>query len=344
MTPPNIDPKTLVDPELRPALDMILMLMPPEEEITQQTLDAIRARGVAMTKPFAALPAVMERQIAGVGQAPDVTVYVINSDTSEICPAILHLHGGGFVAGSAKASVADMQVIARALDCVIVTVEYRLAPETVFPGALEDNLAALRWLFANAGTLGVDPARIAVMGESAGGGHAAMLTIAARGELPVCFQALTYPMLDDRTGSISPQPQHIGTFLWRPELNVAGWTALLGHRPETATAPDGAVPARVADLSGLPPTFIGVGALDLFVAEDLEFARRLLEAGVPTEMILVPGAFHGFEAIVATAAVSQRYRLLLLNSLARAFGRPELSTAPIPAPMFFGQPSASPAA
>src|SRR4029077_17645569 len=145
------------------------------------------------------------------------------------------------------------QRTAQSCNCVVVSVEYRLAPETPFPGALEDNYTALRWLYANAETLGVDRNRIAIGGESAGGGHAAALAIAARDrkEVPVIFQLLIYPMLDDRTGSSRPVPPHIGEFIWTAQSNVFGWSSLLGVPAGSAKVPAGAVPARVEDLSGL---------------------------------------------------------------------------------------------
>jgi acetyl esterase/lipase len=331
----TIDPKDLVAPELGPALEIVLQLFPQNPgAMTQESIDAMRARGAAMAKPLLDAPRVEERLIPGRAGAPDVKVHVINANPAVVRPAILHMHGGGFVAGSARGSIPDLQVAAEALDCVVVTVEYRLAPETRFPGALEDNYAALAWLYANAAELGVDCARIAVQGESAGAGHAAMLAIAARdrSEYPVCFQALLQPMLDDRTSSVRHPPAHIGAFLWRPELNVGGWTALLGSAPGGA-APNGAVPAREDDLSGLPPAFIGVGSIDLFVEESIEYARRLCEAGVPTELLVVSGAFHGFDFAAPAAGITRRYRLAYFNALARAFGRAELAAAPDPAPI-----------
>jgi acetyl esterase/lipase len=205
---------------------------------------------------------------------------------------------------------------------LVVSVDYRLAPETPFPGALEDNYAALKWMNLNAASLGIDPKRIAIGGESAGGGHAAMLAIAAqdRGEYALAFQLLIYPMLDDRTGSTKPAPEHIGHFLWNSGSNRFGWESLLGMAPGSANPPAGSVPARVKDLSGLPPTFIGVGALDLFVDEDVDYARRLIAAGVPTELLVVPGAYHGFNGLVPKASVSVRFNAQALNALKRGWG------------------------
>ena len=302
-------------------------------EVTHAQLAALRKLSLG-AKPRLQQPSVAERMVPGRAGAPDVRVFVINATAGERRPAILHTHGGGYVLGSAASDVPDLQVMAQALDCVIVTVDYRLAPETPFPGSLEDNYAALRWLHSNANELGADRSRIALAGESAGGGHAAMLAIAARdrGEVPILFQSLVYPMLDDRTGSTRKPPAHIGAFIWTAEYNRMGWGALLGKSPGGPAAPAGAVPARVANLAGLPPAWIGVGAIDLFVDEDVEYARRLIDVGVPTELVVVPGAYHGFELIAPGASIAKQFKLARLNALARAFGVKQLEAAPGPAP------------
>ena len=273
-------------------------------------------------KPGPLPSGVEERQVPGSRGHPAVPVYVVNAEARQEPPrgAIYFVHGGGFIGGDARENLTALKGLAQRLNCVIVSVQYRLAPATRFPGPLEDAYAGLKWLHGNAAALGVDPRRIVVMGESAGGGLAAMLTIAARdrGEVPVAFQALVYPMLDDRTGSSRPVPPHIGQLIWTAESNRKGWQALLGRRPGAATQPAGAVPARVSNLKGLPPTFIGVGSIDLFVDEDVEFARRLINADVPTELLVVPGAFHGFQMIVPRAAISQQFNSALETALSRA--------------------------
>jgi acetyl esterase/lipase len=328
----GVDPMALVNPELRPALQAMLKAMPfPKVEggLTPAQLAMLRKMG-SVEKPRLQQPSVAERRVPGRSGAPDVRVFVINAKAGTPRPAILHTHGGGFVLGSAAGDVPDLQRMAQALDCVIMTVEYRLAPETPFPGSLEDNYAALRWLHANAEELGADRSRIALAGESAGGGHAAMLAIAARdrGEVPVMFQSLVYPMLDDRTGSTRKPPAHIGTFLWTAEYNRLGWGALLSRAPGGQDAPAGAVPARVENLAGLPPAWIGVGSIDLFVDEDIEYARRLIEAGVSTELLVVPGAYHGFDGVVPGASITKQFKLARYNSLARAFGIKQIESVP----------------
>lgn len=302
------DPLALVDPELRPLTSAILKAQASGATFKQPT-DVPLPKGVT------------QRRVPSRGSAPPVMVYVVNARADgPVRGAILHMHGGGFVGGSAASGVRALKGLAEALDCVIVTVDYRLAPATRFPGALEDNYAALTWLHDDAASLGVDPARIALLGESAGGGHAAMLAIAARdrGVIRIAAQALVYPMLDDRTGSSVTPPPQVGQLIWTAKSNREGWEALLGQIAGGRRVPDGAVPAREADLRGLPPTFIGVGTLDLFVDEDIAFARRLIAAGVPTELLVVPGAFHGFEIIAPSAGVSKRFTAALRGALARA--------------------------
>lgn len=307
-----------VDPELRA---MIPGLRQATEAMGRPTLVGLAAaRKAQRFAPPLDQPAWAERLIAGPGGS-DLRVLVINSKPAEGArrPAILHTHGGGFISGSVEAGLRALQEMAAELDCTVVSVDYRLAPETRFPGALEDNYAALKWLHARATELGVDPTRIALLGESAGGGHAAMLALAARdrGEVPIKFQALVYPMLDDRTGSTRPALANTGQVLWTAELNRFGWTGLLGVPAGAAKVPAGAVPARAKNLKHLPPTFIAVGTMDLFVHEDIEYAKRLIEAGVPTELQVIPGVFHAFDIVAPNAAASRKFRQSLYDALLR---------------------------
>ena len=185
---------------------------------------------------------------------------------------------------------------------MIVSVDYRLAPETRFPGALEDCYAALTWSFAQAATLGIDAARLGVMGESAGGGLAASLALLARDrrEHALAFQHLIYPMLDDRTCIRTDPHPYAGEILWTPHNNAFGWSSLLGVAPGSDNVSPYAAPARAQNLAGLPRTFISTGALDLFLEEDLDYARRLTRHGVPVELHVYPGAYHGFDLVPGT--------------------------------------------
>lgn len=316
--PPPLDPIAAVAPELRTAARQIQAMVAAMPPITE----AYRTMRAGPQPPPATDIPHVERRIPGAPGQPPVTIYVINAKPGARRPAILHTHGGGYIVGSASGSILQCQDIARQLDCAIVTVEYRLAPETTYVGSVADNHAALLWLHANAATLGVDPGRIAVLGESAGGGHAALLALMVRDRrsVPLCAQVLIYPMLDDRTGSTRTVPPFIGRIGWDAPANIFGWKSFLGQAPGGASVPAAGVPARVRDLSGLPPTFIGVGSVDLFVEEDVDYARRLIAAGVPTELVVTPGAFHGFDAVAPDTGLAKRFTAAKIAALGRAFG------------------------
>jgi len=316
------DPYAMVDPEL---LATIKQFPFPTQSFTSETLAVVRKwPGVPPLPPPAPQP--VERHISGPSGAPDLRLVIVDpapgtKGRPALRPALLHMHGGGYVSGFAGQFNPFLQAVAQNCGCLVVSVDYRLAPETHFPGSLEDNYTALRWLYQNSDELGVDRKRIAIGGESAGGSHSALLAIAARDrrEIPILFQLLIYPALDDRTGSTRQPPPSIGQFVWNAGSNRFGWTSFLGVPAGSPTVPAGAVPARVENLAGLPPAFIGVGALDLFVDEDVEYARRLINAGVPTELLVVPGAFHGFDVFVPDAAVSKRFTESWMVALRRAF-------------------------
>jgi acetyl esterase/lipase len=305
-----------VDPELLPAVKSI-----PKLHLTNETLAWVRQQEQAQPLLPPPAPQPVERRIPGPVGAPDLRLTIVDpAPGGKARPVLVHTHGGGYVARSAALAMNFLQTAAQTCNCVVVSVDYRLAPETRFPGSLEDNYTALRWVYANADALGVDRNRFAVGGESAGGGHAAMLAIAARDrkEIPLAFQLLIYPMLDDRTGSSQPVPPHIGAFVWTAESNRFGWTSLLGIPAGSPKVPPGSVPARVENLAGLPPAFIVTGAIDLFVDEDIEYARRLIAAGVPTELHVVPGAYHGYDLLVPNAKVSARFADYWTTALRRA--------------------------
>ena len=313
-----------------PELDGVIDVFPPMD--FSQGMAAMRS-GFALREapPLPAeLEAVtcVERFIPGAQGDPDVRVlhYTPPGSATAPRPAVLEIHGGGYVIGTADMSDPANRAIASSLDCVVVAVDYRLAPETPWPGSLNDNYAALRWLAGNAGDLGVDPARIALFGGSAGGGHAAALALHARNQArldtnapAICFQLIDYPMLDDRT-CVDPEPHpYAGEFVWTPELNQFGWKSLLGSDPGSDGVHETAAPARAEDLSGLPPAFISIGALDLFLDESLEYTRRLARAGVPVELHVIPGAFHG-SGLLQDAPQSKLANDLRMQALAKALG------------------------
>lgn len=267
-----------------------------------------------------------ERFVAGPDGAPDLRILIYSPPqaSEKPGPALLNIHGGGYVMGAPEQNAMANRDKALRLGCPVIATSYRLAPETPWPGAVEDCYAALRWMHDNAAELGIDPQRIAISGESAGGGHAAALAIHARNRLRenadaprICFQLLDSPMLDDRTGTGGDPHPYSGEFLWRPDLNQYGWKALLGMEPGGETVPEAAVPARVADLTGLPPTCITIGSLDLFLEESLEYARRLTRAGVLVELHVIAGGFHGY-TIAKQAPQVQMVDEIELRALARA--------------------------
>jgi acetyl esterase/lipase len=188
----------------------------------------------------------------------------------------------------------------------LLSVHYRVAPEHPYPTPVEDCYTALVWLATRANHLGIDPARIAVMGGSAGGGLAASVALLARdrGGPPLAHQLLLAPMLDDRTASVDALPQALLT--WDYDDNLTGWRALLGDTAGGDDVSAYAAPARADDLSALPPAYIDVGGLDIFCDEDLTYARRLVAAGVPTEFHLHAGAPHGFEMFAPQADLTRR--------------------------------------
>ncbi|RFB87073.1 hypothetical protein B5K11_27060 [Rhizobium leguminosarum bv. trifolii] len=309
-----------VHPELREAAFAAAEAMRTSSPLSLETLPELRAFWATWgEQPAPDIP--WEKVIIPESKGhPPVTIYLVNPRGGQGRPAILHTHGGGFVFGSAASDVANLQNLARELGCVIVSVEYRLAPETTYRGSIEDNYTALKWLYSNAAEFGVDRSRIGVMGESAGGGHAAMLAIAARdrGEIPISFQCLIYPMLDDRTGR-GTVPHSVGKLEWTAANNQFGWSAFLGMEPGGADVPPSAVPARVVNLESLPPAFIAVGSIDLFVAEAIDYAKRLIEAGVSTELLVSPGAFHAFNLFpeAAGSSVLKQFNAARLTALRR---------------------------
>jgi len=213
-------------------------------------------------------------------------------------PALVWIHGGGYVMGTAAQDDALCRRFSTRLGATVASVDYRLAPEHRYPAALEDCYSALTWL---AGLNAVDSRRVAIGGASAGGGLAAALAQLAhdRAEVTPAFQLLVYPMLDDRSAATPTNPNYR---LWNPSSNRFGWAAYLGDADRQV-----AVPGRRADVSGLPPAWIGVGTNDLFHDEDLAYAQRLRDAGVPCDVEVVPGAFHGFDMWTPKAAVSRRF-------------------------------------
>lgn len=262
------------------------------------TLSGVRRRR-AREVPSAVRDGVAARRVlapaAGDRAVADVYVYEAGR-AAEPTPALFWIHGGGLIMGAPELDHALASGFADDLGIVVVSPRYRLAPEHPFPAAIDDVYAGFRWLLDHADDLGVDPARIAVGGGSAGGGLAAALVQRAHDDgLPVAYQVLVEPMLDDRTVPRA-EAADVAALAWTVASNRFGWASYLGHEPGEPDDRPYAVPARRADLSGLPPAYIGIGDADLFLDECLDYAARLRAAGVPVDLDVVEGMHHAGEA------------------------------------------------
>ncbi len=251
------------------------------------------------------------------------TTHVAGRQVLVLAPAergatgVLYLHGGGMVMGSPRAEVRSAATLARGLAALVVSPDYRLAPEHRYPAALDDCMATLYWMRDNADELGIDPDRIAVTGSSAGGGLSAAVAQRAHDEgIRLRAQGLVYPMIDDRT-VLRDDHGVRGRFMWTPGSNRLGWTAYLGRDPRMSDAPEYAAPARRENLAGLAPAWIGVGELDLLYDESVDYAHRLRAAGVECELVTVPGMYHGADGVAAKVPAMQAFRSGLAEHLRR---------------------------
>jgi len=311
-----MDVQALLDPEIREALKS----MPQMDGFAADQLPAIRAQRNALLAAVE-LSSRVERSdhvAPGLNGAPDVALRVHRpvGATGEL-PCVYFMHGGGYVFGTHRMDDLRFDRWCPELNCVGVSVEYRLAPETPYPGPMEDCYAGLKWAWDNAAMLGIDRRRLGIGGASAGGGLAAGLALLARdrGEVPLAFQLLIYPMIDDRMTRASASWE---VPIWTPRSNDAGWRAYLGSL-FGGDVPAYAAASRATDLSGLPPAFVPVGALDGFLDEDVDYAMRLTHAGVPTELHVYPGGPHGFDGLLPGTRLARRARRDMEEWLARMF-------------------------
>ncbi|GAA4234966.1 acetyl esterase/lipase [Streptosporangium album] len=264
-----------------------------------------------------------DRVVPGPDGEPDVRLRIYRpTGRREAIPGLYWIHGGGMIIGSVETEDPMLAKWAVKVGCVVVSVEYRLAPEHPHPAPVEDCHAGLVWTAKNAADLGIDPDRLAVAGASAGGGLAAATALLARdrGGPPLAFQLLICPMLDDRNTTPSSH-EFTDAIVWNRAANLFGWTALLGDAAGTDGVSPYAAPARATDLSGLPPAYIDVGELEVFRDECVDYAQRLAWAGVSTEFHLYPGAFHGFDVMAPGAGISRRAAAERVVALRRALLR-----------------------
>jgi acetyl esterase/lipase len=315
--PEVLDVTPLLDPDVVAALALLNFA---SGRLSDKTLPAMRA--ARLLEPVPELSDRVARTDYPIPGSDGIVVRVhrpVEADGD--LPCVYWIHGGGMVMGSYAGDDLRFDRWCPRHRCVGVSVEYRLAPETPYPGPLEDCYAGLQWVYEHAGELGVDRARIGIGGPSAGGGLAAGLGLLARdrGEIPLMFQLLIYPMIDDR--QITPSSQWMDP-IWPPVANAYGWRSYLGDRVAGPDVEIYAAPARAENLSGLPPTLVVVGALDVFSDEDIDYAVRLRHAGVPVELHVYPGMPHGFDALLPDVPQSRRARRATAEWLAEVLGSP----------------------
>ncbi len=313
--------RDLIDPEARVPLDGLLEALPggfnaiPDIVQRRATVAAMLSGIEVPENPNVAKE---DRTVPGPDGEPDITVRIYRPvNATGPLPGIYFIHGGGMILGTVDGEDPTATMICDEVQAVVVSVEYRLAPEHPHPAPVEDCYAGLVWMAKNAADLGVDADRLAIYGASAGGG----LTIATamlardRGGPQVSFMMPIYPMVDDTNETPSSHAiTDIG--IWDRAGNIEAWNWYLGGKP----ADQYAAPTRAEDLSGLPPAFIDVGTVDLFRDEDISFAQRLMQAGVPVEMHVHPGSYHASETFAADAALSKRTWALRIDALKRGLG------------------------
>ena len=311
--------RDLIDPESREPLDQLLEALPGGFNAIPDIVarrEAVAQLLASIAEPPSPNVTREDRAVPGPEGAPDISVRVYRpAHATGTLPGIYFIHGGGMILGDVEGEDAVAEQVCEQVGAVVVSVEYRLAPEHPHPAPSEDCYAGLVWMARNAVELGFDPQRLAVYGGSAGGGLTIAVALLARdrGFPAIRFQMPIYPMIDD-TNETPSSHEITDVGIWDRSANIEAWQWYLGGgKPDKYAAP-----ARAEDLSGLPPAFIDVGTVDMFRDEDIAFAMRLMQAGVPTELHVNPGAYHASEAFAPQAALSQRIWERRFDALRRA--------------------------
>jgi acetyl esterase/lipase len=314
--------RELIDPEVRVPLDGLLEVMPggfnaiPDIVQRRATVEAMLSGIEVPDNPNVTKE---DRTIPGPEGDPDISVRIYRPlNATGSLPGVYYIHGGGMILGNIAGEDPNATLLCDRVGAVVVSVEYRLAPENPHPAAAEDCYAGLVWTAAHAAELDIDPDRLAIYGGSAGGGLAIATALLARdrGGPALKFMMPIYPMIDDRNETPSTH-EIVDIGIWDRAGNIEAWAWYLGGKP----ADQYAAPTRAEDLSGLPPAFIDVGTVDMFRDEDIAFAQRLMQAGVPTELHIHPGSYHAAETFAPDTALSRRIWALRIDALKRALAR-----------------------
>ncbi|MGW2689991.1 alpha/beta hydrolase [Streptomyces sp. NPDC001414] len=314
-----------IDPELAAVLSQVPQA-PEGLDLTDLNgpRGMLQELGEQMAATAPVYPDIMVEEItAHVADAPDVPLRLLRPRGDGPLPAILWFHGGGQILGTAAQDDPYLKPLVDQVGCAVVAVDYRLAPEHPAPAGAEDGLRAYRWVLDNARVLGLDVDRIAIAGASGGGGVAAATALMIRdGDLrPPLFQLLLYPMIDDRnTTPSSHEITELG--VWDRKTNLMAWDYILGAGHADEDVSPYRAGARAEDLSGLPPTYVAVGELDVFRDEDLDYAIRLQRSGTSVELHLFPGAYHGFDLFAPDTELGKAFTQSWYRSVAYRFGMP----------------------
>lgn len=317
---------SIKDPQLLEALAVYQQALPGGVDLddipaARQTQNSLSEARIAEAPDIEGV-VTSDHYVPGPDGGPEVMMRIYQPEEGpDTLPALLWIHGGGYVLGTVQMDDIMAKNMVLAVNCVVASVEYRLAPEHPFPAPLDDCYSALKWLTHSADRIGINTARIAIGGASAGGGLAAGLSLLARdrAEVDICYQLLIYPMIDDTNVEPAGSDESDAPPVWTWAENLVGWRSYLAQTPGSEGISPYAAATRAEDVSGLPPTYIGVGTTDLFRDENIAFAQRLMQAGVQTELHVYADGFHGFDRFAAESIVAKRFiaeqRRLLSSAL-----------------------------